>query len=169
MSEKLSQITEEATTVNATDRFYLVQGGVSKYIDGTSMASEYGGGGGGAVDSVNGETGVVVLKEEDIIGTAIEDATWTGTENLDLETFAGGDFTLTGNTTITVSNTPSADESFVKTIGVTSDTTETLTLPVSWNVYGEYVADGTRNKLSIEFSNYTTAGAIVDCFISQPS
>lgn len=43
MSEKLSQITTEATSVDATDRFYIVQGGVSKYIDGTTMDSLYSG------------------------------------------------------------------------------------------------------------------------------
>lgn len=44
MSEKLSQITEEATSVGATDRMYIVQGGVSKYIDGDSLDGAFGGG-----------------------------------------------------------------------------------------------------------------------------
>jgi hypothetical protein len=43
MSEKLSQITDEATSIGSTDRFYIVQGGLSKYIDGDTMSSEFGG------------------------------------------------------------------------------------------------------------------------------
>ena len=43
MSEKLSQITEEASTVGSTDRFYIVQNGVSQYIDGDTMSAVLGG------------------------------------------------------------------------------------------------------------------------------
>jgi len=156
----------------------------------------------GAVDSVNGQTGVVVLdiptatsdltndsnfipdapadgkryerinnswSEKNYIGVALENTTATGTVNLDLDTFETYELTLTGNTTITVTNTPAVGETVVKNVAITSTATETLTLPVSWNVYGTYADDGTRNLLTINFANYTTAGLVVDCFINQPS
>src|SRR5690606_11406306 len=52
------------------------------------------------VDSVNGQTGVVVLSEEDIIGTADED-TITGAVNVSLTAASFYFLQLTGNTTIT--------------------------------------------------------------------
>ena len=105
--------------------------------------------------------------EEEVLGAAIEDATLTGTENLDLDTFRSGYFTLTGNTTITVTNTPSAGKSFVVNITVKSTATETLTLPVAWTVIGTYTATTAENFIAIEFNNYTTAGAKVVAYISQ--
>ena len=109
-----------------------------------------------------------VFGEVNITYVATENTTATGTVNLDLSTFATTELTLTGNTTITVTNTPTVNTTFVRTLGIASTATETITLPVSWNVYGTYVADGTRNKLSIEFTNTTTGGLVIDCFINQP-
>ena len=119
------------------------------------------------VDSVNGNTGVVVLVEEEIDGTAIYDATFTGVENLDLDTFTALRAILTGNTTITVSNTPSSGESFVRSLKISSTATESLTLPVGWNVTGTYSADTTINDIQIEFSNFPTAGLVVKAYINQ--
>lgn len=105
--------------------------------------------------------------EEQIDGTAAEDATLTGAESIDLGTHTDAYFTLTGNTTISVTNTPAADKSFVRSWTVKSTATETLTLPGTWVVIGEYVADGSENFLTIRFSNFTTAGAKVVCYITQ--
>lgn len=105
-------------------------------------------------------------KEEDFVGTAIQ-ASLTGTPTIALSNHADAYYTLTGNTTIAVSNTPAADKSFVRNWTVKSTATETLTLPASWIVIGEYVADGSENYLTIRFSNYTTAGAKVVCWINQ--
>lgn len=109
----------------------------------------------------------LLTKEEELVGTATENAATTGTVNLDLATFSDSYRVLTGNTTFTVTNTPAVDKAFVKTLTIKSTTAETLTLPVSWIVVGEYVADGTENYFSIKFSNHTTAGAKVICIITQ--
>jgi hypothetical protein len=100
---------------------------------------------------------------------ALENTSATGTFNLDLNAFDTYELTLTGNTTLTVSNTPAVGETKVVTLGIISTTTETLTLPVGWNIYGSYGANGKRNKLTIEFINTTTGGLVVDCFINQPN
>lgn len=105
--------------------------------------------------------------EEKLQGTGTEDAALTGAESIDLALAADAYFTLTGNTTISVTNTPSADKSFVRTWTIKSTATETLTLPVAWVIIGEYVADGSENFLTIRFSNFTTAGAKVVCYITQ--
>ena len=99
---------------------------------------------------------------------ALENTSVTGTFNLNLALFNTYEITLTGNTTFTVSNTPSVGKTLVVTLGVESTAGETLTLPVGWNIYGDYVASGARNKLTIEFINTTTGGLVVDCFINQP-
>lgn len=105
----------------------------------------------------------------DLPNKAVENLTMTGTVNLDLSTFDSLEGILTGNTTITVSNTPAVGETFVKNLRLTSDSnTETLTLPVGWTIYGEYDVL-TINKLTIEFSNFLTNGLTVDCFINKPS
>lgn len=135
---------------------------------------------GGQVDSVIGGTGISVnnsdpinpivnlnASEEDIKGTAVYDATLTGTENLDLSTFSSLYGILTGNTTITVSNTPSSGESFTRSLKIKSTTTETLTLPVTWKVIGNYVPDGSLYDFQIEFTNFPTVGLFVLCYINK--
>ena len=105
--------------------------------------------------------------EEEVIGIAIEDAAVTGITNLDLNTFRDGYFTLTGNSSFTVTNLPSATETFVVNFTVKSTTTQTLALPVGWTVIGAYVADGSENYFTVIFSNFTTAGAKVVAYITQ--
>ena len=119
------------------------------------------------VSSVNGETGVVVLTEEDVDGTSIYNATFTGTENLDLSTFTALRAVLTGNTTLTASNTPASGESFVRSLTISSTASETLTLPVSWNVFGTYQANTNLHDIQIEFSNFPTEGLVVKAFINE--
>ena len=120
------------------------------------------------LDSVESGAQVnVTPDEEDILGTATYDATNTGTVNLDLDTFVDHYMILTGNTTITVSNTPSSGESFVRNLIIKSTATETLTLPVSWIVVGEYTATTAENYFTIKFTNYPTVGLKVTCYINQ--
>lgn len=96
----------------------------------------------------------------------IENTAATGTVNLDLSTFDSAKLNLTGDTTLTVSNTPPTGKTKVISIVITTATgVETLTLPVSWNKFGNY-DPSVRNKLTIEFSNFTTSGLEVDCFIN---
>jgi hypothetical protein len=124
---------------------------------------------GDAVDSGIAASDVLtaIPAEEEIVGTAIYDATLTGTENLDLSTFTALYGILTGNTTITVTNTPASGESFVRSLKIVSTATESLTLPVGWNVTGTYSADTTVNDIQIEFSNFPTVGLIVKAYINQ--
>jgi len=97
---------------------------------------------------------------------AIENATVTGTFNLDLTTFDVARLTLTGNTTLTVSNTPGVGKSFKKVLIVESDTiTETLTIPQGWNLYGKYEPIAT-NLIELTISN--VGGDVqVDCEIKS--
>ena len=110
---------------------------------------------------------VLAYTEEEIDGTATEDAGFTGAESIDLSTHTDAYYTLTGNTTISVTNTPAVNTSFVRTWTIKSNTTEALALPVAWTVIGSYLATGVENYLTIRFSNYTTAGAKVVCYITQ--
>jgi hypothetical protein len=105
--------------------------------------------------------------EEDIVGTALYEATATGTYNLDLSTFTAFRVILTGNTTLTVTNTPASGESFVRSFKISSTATETLTLPASWNVVsGTYGATTAIDDIQIEFSNFPTVGLIVTVYIN---
>ena len=100
---------------------------------------------------------------------ALESTSVSGTFNLDLDTFSTYEITLTGNTTITVSNTPTVGSRKTLTFAIVSDSSETLTLPATWNVYGEYDDSGVRNKFSVELVNTASGGLVVDCFINQPN
>ena len=111
--------------------------------------------------------GATTPLEERINGTALYNATMTGTVNLDLSTFTAYYGILTGNTDITVTNTPATGFSFVRSLKIESDTTESLTLPVGWEVIGTYEADGSVNDLQIEFSNFPTVGLTVTVYINQ--
>ena len=112
-------------------------------------------------------TSGAIPKEEQVIGTAVENLTMTSTVNLDLDLLSYFKGILTGNTTITVTNPPAINTSFVKNLKISSTTTQTLTLPVTWDIIGEYVADGSDNYFTIIFSNLTTTGENVTCYINQ--
>ena len=151
-NEKVTALTEETTPVGA-DLLYLVDD-----VSGTPTSKK--------VTVANMKTAVQPTEEE-IVGTALYDATLTGTENLDLSTFTALYGILTGNTTITVTNTPASGESFVRSLTLSSTATESLTLPVSWNVVsGTYSADTSLNDFQIEFSNFPTVGLIVKVYIN---
>ena len=117
------------------------------------------------------KAGVVAdLLEEEIDGTALYNATMTGTVNLDLSTFTAYRGILTGNTTITVTNTPASGKSFVRSFTIQSSATESLTLPAAWKIVnGTYTADGTVNDIQIEFSNFPTTGLLVKVYFNDVS
>lgn len=100
---------------------------------------------------------------------AISDTAMSGTENLNLLTFSSLYGVLSGNTTITVSNTPPIGSSITRNITIQGKLgTETLTLPTTnWTVYGEYIVDEI-NYLTMEFSNYPDIGLKITAFINQP-
>lgn len=152
--QKLTALTEQTNPVGA-DLLYLV--------DNVSTTPE------SKKVTVANLKEAIKPDEEEIDGTAIYDATFTGTENLDLSTFQSLRALLTGNTTITVTNTPASGESFVRSLKIASSSTESLTLPGSWNVVGTYTADGTVNDLQIEFSNFPTTGLFVTAYINDVS
>src|SRR5690606_16129155 len=87
------------------------------------------------------------ISEEQIIGTATENTAATGTLNQDLNTFSDKYLTLTGNTTLTFSNTPASGKSFAKTMTIKSNATQTLALPAGYVIIGEYKATGVENYL----------------------
>jgi hypothetical protein len=109
------------------------------------------------------------LTEEQIDGTTVYDPSLTGGVVIDLATHTDAYYILTGavTTTISVTNVPAVGLSFVRTWTIKSTTTEALILPVTWVVIGTYVADGSENYLTIRFSNFTTVGAKVICYITQ--
>lgn len=100
-------------------------------------------------------------------GVSIENTSVTGTYNIDL-TKDNFELTLTGNTTLAVINTPNVGESIVVTLYIQSDSTETLTIPGTWNLYGDdYLNDGSRNQLALSVSNNTVSGLTYDLSISN--
>lgn len=117
-------------------------------------------------DAIAGKLDIADFVEEKVVGTATYNAAMTGTVNLDLSTFTDVYGILTGNTTITVSETPVVGKSFVRSATIKSTTSESLTLPVGWIVKGAYNADGTENDLEIKFTNYPTVGLKVWCYIN---
>jgi hypothetical protein len=104
-----------------------------------------------------------------IAQTTAENLALSGAENLDLSTFDSFEGLLTGNTTLSVTNTPAVGVTFTRNLIISGNAgTETLTLPGTWNVYGTYDV-ATINYLTIEFANFTTNGLQVNCFINQPN
>lgn len=150
--QKLTQLTEETTPAGA-DLLYLVDD-----VAGTPASKKV---------TVENLKTAVQPTEEELKGAATYNGAMTGTVNLDLSTFTSFRGILTGNTTITVTNTPASGESFVRSLKISSTTTESLTLPVSWDIVsGTYGATTAIDDFQIEFSNYPTAGLIVTVYIN---
>jgi len=126
---------------------------------------------GGEITALNATQVKTLLNylEQQIVGTAAEDLTLTGAENISLSTNADMYLKLTGNTTITFTDTPSVGTSIVRTYSVESDTTETLGIANSTDEFGTYAADGTINEMVVKASNYSTEGLIIRVFFSQPN
>lgn len=99
---------------------------------------------------------------------SLYNATVTGAFDLDLATFDSFYGILTGNTTLSISNAPTAvtDAPMTKYIELASTTAETLTLPVGWHRYGEFVNDGSLNALTLIAGFYPTVGLRVSVFIN---
>ena len=122
----------------------------------------------GNVDSVNGETGVVVLDAADVgaapttrtVGTGL--AT-TGTVNLDMSALHGTiqTVTLTGNVTFTTSNRAAGRE--VTLILAAGGSSRTITWP-SWLVVGAALptslASGKTLVVTVTFVDSTDAAAV---------
>ena len=106
--------------------------------------------------------------EEKINGTATYNATVTGATNIDLDVAACSRLILTGNATLTFTNTPASGKSVVRTYLISSTATETLGIANSDNEYGAYVAATTVTKMVVEASNYPTVGLIIDVHFNQP-
>lgn len=95
-------------------------------------------------------------------------ATLTGTVNIDISTLADDVYyVLTGNTTITWTNTPALGQSFIRSFIIKSTTNETLTLPVADISKGTYANDGTENQITVKFSNFATEGVKIVQFINN--
>ena len=116
--------------------------------------------GGGAVDSVNTKTGVVVLTPDDIPRRTLTDATVTGTQDLDYDLYESFIFTLTGNVTLTESNV--YDKIF--TMSVTGDFA--ITYPSGWSTFVSGVYDGTVQNT---FTVWRISAGVYKVQISQPS
>ena len=115
---------------------------------------------GGAVDSVNTKTGVVVLTPDDIPRRTLTDATVTGTQDLDYDLYESFIFTLTGNVTLTESNV--YDKIF--TMSVTGDFA--ITYPSGWSTFVSGVYDGTVQNT---FTVWRISAGVYKVQISQPS
>lgn len=103
------------------------------------------------------------------IGVSVENTSVNGTYTIDLSK-ANNELTLTGNTTLSLTNEPKLGETVVVTLYIASAVAETLTIPAGWTQYGgTYAADGTRNQLALSVSNNSASGLVYDLSISNPN
>ena len=107
--------------------------------------------------------------EEKLNGTATENLTMTGAVNVSLNTAAHSNFKLTGNATITITDTPASGKTVTRTYKVRSTATETLGVANSTAEYGAYVADTTETLMTVMASNTATDGLEIHVFFSQPN
>lgn len=113
-------------------------------------------------------TGTATIpNEEEIVGTALYNATTTGAVDIPCSTFVSWNRILTGNTTFTFTETPESGKSFTRFMNVKSSTAETLAFANADYIVGEYINDGNPNFITIELSNYPTAGLEITVFINQ--
>lgn len=73
---KISQLPSATTPLAGSELVEIVQGGINKQVTAQDVADL--GGGGGAVDSVNGQTGVVVLDAGDVGALPLSGGTMSG-------------------------------------------------------------------------------------------
>ena len=101
------------------------------------------------------------------IGATAENLTLTGAVNIDVLASADDNyFILTGNTTITWTNTPASGQSVIRSFIVKSTTAETLTLPAADISKGTFANDGSENQITVKFSNFATEGLKIVQFIN---
>ena len=98
--------------------------------------------------------------------TAIYNGSVSTSVDIDLSTTDSAHLILQTNSAITVSNTPSVGSSKVLTLRVSSVGNSTLSLPVGWDVVGEYDNTGVDNLINVEFANYPTSGLKVAAIIT---
>jgi len=112
---------------------------------------------------------IYALESKKHTGIAIEDASLTGTVQLDLDTFDSFLGTLTGDVTInsTILNLPASGETVVKTLEWQSTSGEGITIPASWHKIGAYNTDGSFNVMSLNISHYPTSGVKITLTISH--
>lgn len=99
--------------------------------------------------------------EEKLLGTATYNGTTTGSVNWDLNSTSAHYSILTGNTTVTFTNTPASGKSLVRTYYVKSSVNQTLTLANSDFEIEGYIADGTLNRVTVEATNFPTVGLLI--------
>tara|TARA_R110000751_G_scaffold165910_2_gene271900 strand:- start:2855 stop:3295 length:441 start_codon:yes stop_codon:yes gene_type:complete len=101
------------------------------------------------------------------VGVSVENTSVTGTYAVDLSK-DNHELTLTGATTLGVTNTPSVGKTVVVTLYITSAVDQALTIPAGWTQYGgTYAADATRNQLALSVSNNAVSGLVFDLSISN--
>ena len=107
--------------------------------------------------------------EQEIDGTTAESVTVTGATNISLDGVVDRWIVLTGNATITFTDTPAINTGFVRSYSIKSTVAETLGIANSTDEFGTYAADGTVNEMTVKASNYATEGLIIRVFFSQPN
>lgn len=110
---------------------------------------------------------ISIPDEEEVIGTSSENTSVSGAHNIDAATLSHFRYTLTGNSSGTIINTPALGKSKVISGVVKSTTTESYAIPGATKTYGEYVADGSDNFVMIAMANNATSGLEIHVFYSQ--
>jgi hypothetical protein len=96
------------------------------------------------------------IVEEKVIGTAVYNASMTGSINIDLNSFSDYWGVMTGNTTITFTNTPASGKSVSKTMWI-SPSTYTLTFADKTHDVGTLTAS-VVNSITVLVTNFPTVG-----------
>lgn len=101
------------------------------------------------------------------VGVSVENTSVSGTYNIDLSK-DNHELTLTGATTLSITDNPSVGETVVVTLYITSAVDQALTIPAGWTQYGStYANDGTRNQLALSVSNNAVGGVVYDISFSN--
>ncbi|MFB9055048.1 hypothetical protein ACFFVB_18350 [Formosa undariae] len=96
--------------------------------------------------------------EEKISGSVLENTTATGSINLSANAVAHFDFTLTGNTSVTITDLPAVGKTKAFTGTVKSTTTQTFGVVNATLTSGEFKADGTKNTVFVNMYNTAVGG-----------
>jgi hypothetical protein len=118
----------------------------------------------GAVGSVNGFTGVVVIDEEDIKGT-VRTANVATTASLDWNAYSVEKLTMTADTTFSDSNLPTGANTKIKTLWLTG--AFTATFPTYYTFRGDTYDGAVWNKITIDCVVGTTSSEFVDAILEN--
>jgi len=116
---------------------------------------------------INGGASSTIPNEEQITGTALYSATTTGAVDIDCATFTSWYRILTGNSTLTFTNTPASGFSFTRFLTIKSTASETLAFGNATYVVGTFANDTSENFITVELSNFPTVGLQITVFINQ--